>query len=221
MWKITFLVCNRVRIKFGEPGGTPPPRITRSTPGGGGGELSRDVSEKKLRAWPFLLLNSEHRSFVLYGKKYSWTSKRKCLNNSLFISRFLLGSIAISCQNPTFWLALLNFLHAFWYMMLSITCASDLFLWLQDMTLKERQVQSTPSSPGVSLENEMDKPRDLGTARLVKRLLSKYSIIEWYVSREEAQIKSLSPWWGVVTLMRIIHAIGHFSFVFSSISRSF
>ena len=61
-------------------------------------------------------------------------------------------------------------------MMLSIICVSDLLLWLQDMTSKERQVQSTPSSPGVSLENERDKPRDLGTARLVKRLLSKHSI---------------------------------------------
>ena len=61
---------SEIESGFGEPGGTPLPRITRSTPPGGG-ELSRDVSEKKLRVWPFLLLNSEHRSFVLYGKKYS------------------------------------------------------------------------------------------------------------------------------------------------------
>lgn len=50
-------------------------------------------------------------------------------------------------------------------MMFSIIYVSDLLLWLQDMTSKERQVQSTPSSPGVSLENEINKPRDLGTER--------------------------------------------------------
>ena len=53
---------NRAAHPYQELPEVPPP---------GGGELSRDVSEKKLRAWLFLLLNSEHRSFVLYGKKYS------------------------------------------------------------------------------------------------------------------------------------------------------
>ena len=64
-------------------------------------------------------------------------------------------------------------------MTFSIIYVRDILLWLQDMTSKERQVQSTPSSPGVSLENEINKPRDLGTAKLVKGArLSKHSIIE-------------------------------------------
>lgn len=91
--------------------------------------------------------------------------------------------------------------------------------------------RETSSSPGVSLENEMDKPRDLGTARLVKRLISKNAAFFSFlaqiqynrmicVERRSADI-TFEFAVGVVTLMGVIHAIGHFSFVFSSTFRSF